>query len=116
LLNPLTRLDPSLTQVPAVEINQVYLLGTKTGLKSGDRLLLVGTQAGMDLTQPRIVRNVKPDDNKKQTLIEFEDDAPLPSFAPLSPPFADLRVQNIPFTQDNVNTYILGNSISESDL
>jgi hypothetical protein len=116
LLSPLTQLDPSLTAVPAVAVNQIYLQGTSTNLQNGDRLLLVGTGNNTRQSQAFIVRNVVVDSSAKRTLVAFADNPTLPSFGPGSFPSADLRLQNIPFTQDNVGIYILEHIISEGDL
>jgi hypothetical protein len=116
LLNPLTRLDPTLTRVPAVAIDQVYLQGTGTNLAQGDRLLMVGTRDHTTQTQAFVVRNVVVDSIAKRTLLQFVDNPPLPSFAPGTFPMEDLRLQGIAFTQENVDTYILGKTITEGDL
>jgi baseplate J-like protein/repeat uncharacterized protein DUF346 len=102
--------------VPAVAINQVYLQGTSTNIKTGDRLLLVGVQNHATQGQVFIVRNVATDSIANTTLVEFADNPSLPAFVPGSFPSTDLKLQNIAFNQDNVSTYILSKSISEGDL
>jgi len=116
LLNPLTTLDPALTWVPAVPISQVYLQGTKTGLQTGDRLLLVGTQGNSTQTQALIVRHVVADSPSNQTRVAFDDNPSLPSFEPGSFPPPVAEPPGTPFNQANVVKYILDASISESDL
>ncbi len=116
LINPLTTLDPTLTQVPAVQIAELYLRGTATNLKAGDKLLLVGTNNGQTATQAFTVREVEVQATLNQTRVAFADNPSLPSFAPLLFPPAALTSQKIPFTQDKVNANIIQKSISESDL
>jgi hypothetical protein len=116
LVNPRTRLDPSLTAVAAVPLDQVYLQGINTGLKAGDRLLLVGTSNGITQTLALVVRNVEANPAAGTTAVDFVDDPVSPSFAPGSFDSADLKLQGIAFTQANVNQFILGRKISEGDL
>jgi hypothetical protein len=102
--------------VSAVQVNFLYLEGTSTNIKTGDRLLLVGMQNSSILTQTFVVRNVEADTGTSSTLIEFADNTTPPTFAPGSFPSTDLKVQNIPFNQDNVSQYILSKTVSEGDL
>ncbi len=116
LLNPLTPHVPSNGSISAVEVQQIYFQGTKTGLQTGDRLLLVGYRKGGLKTQAFIVRNVISDSPNNQTIVQFAANPAVPSFAPLSLPAANLKLQNISFGQSNVNRYILHQTISEADL
>jgi hypothetical protein len=116
LLNPATQLGASATFVPAVQVSQVFLQGTKTGLKSGDQLLLVGTGASGTQTQVFIVRTVTTDANLGTTTVDFDDNLTLPTFAPATFTLADLKLQGIPFSQASVNAYILSRTITEGDL
>src|SRR5208337_1792452 len=90
--------------------------GTKTGLQTGDRLLLVGTHDNVTQAQAFVVRAIVADSNLNQTQVEFEDNPMLPSFAPAWFPPPVVEPPGTAFTQNNVATYILGTSISESDL
>lgn len=106
-------------QVPAVPTNQVYLQGTSTNIKNGDRLLLVGMQGTATQSKAFIVLNVVTDSSTNSTLVELSDNPSppsTPSFAPGSFPSTDLKVQNVPFNQDSVTTYILSKAITEGDL
>ncbi len=116
LLNPLTPALPPNSTVAAVAIEQIYFQGTKTGLESGDRLLLVGSRQGSVQTLAFTVRNVISDSANNQTIVQFAGNPRLPHFAPLDFPSASLKLQNIPFDAESVDTYILGQTISESDL
>ena len=116
LINPLTTLDPTLTHVPAVQIAELYLQGTTTNLKTGDKLLLVGTNGGQTSTQAFVVREVDVQATLNQTRVAFADNPSLPTFARAIFPPAALTPQTIAFTQANVNASILQKSISESDL
>jgi hypothetical protein len=115
-LNPLTSHISATGVIAAVEVQQVYLQGTQTGLKTGDRLLLVGSRKGALQTLALIVRNVILDSLNSRTIIQFADNPALPSFAPLSLPSASLKLQNIPFEKSTVTRYILNQSITEGDL
>ncbi|HEX7288151.1 MAG TPA: baseplate J/gp47 family protein [Candidatus Angelobacter sp.] len=103
--------------VPAVEVKELFLKGTNTNLKSGDRLLLVGTNND-NVTQavPFIVRAIEADSNLNRTRVVFADNPSIPSFTPPSLPAEVLALEDIPFTQDNVKTHILEKSIDESTL
>ena len=104
-------------EVSGVQINFVYFQRTSTNIKSGDRLLLVGMQHGATQTAAFAVSNVVPDSTINSTLVEFDSNAPtIPGFAPGSFPSTDLKVQNVPFNQDSVATYILSKTITEGDL
>lgn len=103
--------------VQGVQVNFIYLQGTSTNIKTGDRLLLVGMQHGATQTARFIVSNVVPDSTTNRTLVEFGNTAPaIPGFAPGAFPSTDLKVQNVPFNQDSVATYILSKTITEGDL
>ncbi|HET9282435.1 MAG TPA: putative baseplate assembly protein [Candidatus Angelobacter sp.] len=102
--------------VPGVPVNFIYLQGTSTGIKTGDRLLLVGMQNQDTKTAAFIVRNVETDSTSSTTLIEFADSVALPAFSPGIFPATDLKVANIPFNQDSVAAYILSKTITEGDL
>jgi hypothetical protein len=111
-------LTPRLTQPQILSVNStpelLYLQGTSTNLKTGDRLLLVsdGTQPIQSLT----VRNVVADSANSRTRVEFQDTPPLPALVLVSYPSTNLKVQNVPFNQNTVSQYILNNQVSESDL
>jgi hypothetical protein len=107
---------PDVPTVPGVRVRFVYLRGTSTNIKNGDRLLLVGINNGVTQSKAFTVRDVVADSTTNSTLVEFADNAQLPAFAPGSFPSTDLKVQNIAFNQDNVATYILSKTITESDL
>lgn len=104
------------TSVPGVPVNFIYLDGTSTNLNRGDRLLLVGLQNESTQTVTFTVRNAEADLIANRTLVEFSDDASVPPFMQGSFPSTDLKVQNVPFNQDNVSTYILSKTVSEGDL
>jgi baseplate J-like protein len=111
-----TTKPPKSKTISAIPVNFVYLQGTSLSIKSGDRLLMVGMQNGSTLTNAFVVRNVQSDSSTNSTLVEFADSASLPSFSAGSFPSTDLKVQNIPFDQDNVTSYILSKTITEGDL
>jgi Baseplate J-like protein/Repeat of unknown function (DUF346) len=102
--------------VAGFPVNFIYLQGTSTNIKSGDRLLLVGKQNSATLSAVFIARNVENDSSANTTLVDFADNPSLPGFVPGSFPATDLKVQNIPFNQDNVSTYILSKTVAEGDL
>jgi hypothetical protein len=104
--------------VPAVEVHEIYLQGTNTNLKTGDRLLLVGanSESGMTKTQSFIVRALDAQSSLNRTRVSFSDNPADPSFAPASFPAEVLQQEKIPFTRGEVHAHILGKTISESDL
>lgn len=112
----ITQSGPPGPTIPGIPVNFIYLQGTSTNIKTGDRLLLVGKQNTATMSKVFIVRNVVTDTAANTTLIEFADSLALPAFASGSFPATDLKVQGIPFNQDNVTTYILSKTITESDL
>jgi hypothetical protein len=116
LLNPRTYLPPGLTQVPAVEIGEIYLQGSATNLKIGDTLLLVGHGYSGVVTEQFIVRLIDPQPSLNWTRVAFVDQPSLPSFAPASFSSLVLTLNQVPFTQANVNAYILQKAVEESDL
>ncbi len=117
LLNPDTTLDPSLTQVHAVEMNQVYLQGVSTNIKQGDRMLFVGRNKTTTKTQSFIVNSVTTDSTMNTTCVNFSK-SPLaaPTFEAASLPAAVLGTNQVNFTQKNVTSKILDAKVSEGDL
>lgn len=111
-----TTKPPKTKTISAIPVNFVYLQGTSLNIKSGDRLLMVGMQNESTFTNAFVVRSVQSDSSTNSTLVEFADSASLPSFSAGSFPSTDLKVQNIPFDQDNVTSYILSKTITEGDL
>lgn len=115
-INPLTMLNAGLATTPAVQVTELYLQGTVTNLKTGDKLLLVGLNAGQTSTQPFLVREVEVQPTLNQTRVAFADNPTQPTFVRAALPSALLTLEKIPFTQSNVAANILQKSISESDL
>lgn len=115
-INSETTLDPTLTQIQAVQIGELYLQGTATNLNLGDKLLLVGVNNNVTATQAFVVRDVEVQATLNQTRVAFVDNPSLPTFAPASFPGAVLTLAKIPFTQANVLANIIQKSISESEL
>jgi hypothetical protein len=108
---------PAPPPIPAVEVNRIYLQGTKTSLKYGDRLLLVGrNNSGLIQTQTFVIRNVVAESAFARTYVDFTDNSTLPSFAAATLPTEVPQLGQIPFTQDNVTLHILQKTISEQDL
>ncbi|SPE40630.1 hypothetical protein SBA3_3800022 [Candidatus Sulfopaludibacter sp. SbA3] len=117
LLNPATSLDPSLSHVLAVEMNQLYLQGITTNLKQGDRVLLVGSRNNTTKTQNFIVNNVETNSAMNSTCVSFSDnDLPTPTFEPFPFPPAALSLQKMALTQENAVSQIIDTHISEGDL
>ena len=86
LLNDATMLDPAVTQVSAVPVDQVYLQGTNLSLKQGDRLLLVGKKTssnGSDIkTKALTIRHAEDQAALSRTRLDLADNAappPVPS-------------------------------------
>ncbi len=104
--------------IPAVPVNQVYLQGTKTNLKIGDRFLVVGTNSSSRLVQTHsfVIRNVFLDATANQTRVDLADSVSTPGFAPAVFPIEIPEPGRIPFTQDNVSLHILQKTITEPDL
>jgi hypothetical protein len=108
---------PAAPPIPAVEIKQIYLRGTKTNLKTGDRLLLVGSNGGnLIQTQTFVIRNLDVDSNASRTRVDFEDNPSVPGLAPATFTLETPQLGQIPFTQDDVTLHILQKAISEQDL
>jgi Baseplate J-like protein/Repeat of unknown function (DUF346) len=112
----ITQSGPPGPTVPGVPVNFIYLQGTSTNIRAGDRLLLVGKQNTATMSKVFIVRNVVADSATNTTLVEFADSFALPAFSPGSFPATDLKLQGIAFNQDNVASYILSKTITEGDL
>jgi baseplate J-like protein/repeat uncharacterized protein DUF346 len=104
--------------IPAVEVHEIYLQGTNTNLKAGDRMLLVGTSSKSSLTKtlPLIIRAIEVQSSRNVTRVEFADNPQDPSFAPATFAAEVLQQQKIPFSHNTVRTHILETTISESDL
>src|SRR5947209_1309930 len=117
---PLPPPPPPSRRVHAVEVKELFLQGTNANLKSGDRLLLVGTNNDNVIqAEPFIVQEVEVDSAANRTRVAFADNPfghSIPAFAPPTLPSEVLTLQHIPFTQDNVTTHILEKSVSESVL
>ena len=117
LLNPATTISAKATQVAAVEMNQLYLQGTSTNVKQGDRVLLVGFQGPTIKTQNFVVNGVETDSTMGTTCLSFSGtDLPLPTFEPHRYPAANLGTQQLALTQANVAASILNFSVTEGDL
>jgi hypothetical protein len=116
LLSPTTYISPAVSQVPAVEIQEVYFQSTSTNLKPGDKLLLVGSGPGGTATQSLVVRLVDSQPSLGWTRVAFVDRSTLPSFAPASFSPLLLTLDKIPFTQANLVTYIRQKAIEQRDL
>ena len=126
LLNPDTPPNDILgsTSVPAIQVSQIYLAGTNTGINIGDQLLLLGISANSQpssLTLP--VYNVVVDNTQSVTCVYFAD-SPYPiSFAPggqfPSPgnfPTPQIPSTPVPFSQSAVEQFVLGATLQDSDL
>jgi uncharacterized phage protein gp47/JayE len=117
LLNSETSLDPSLTHVDAVQMNQLYLQGISTNLKQGDRVLLVGFRNSTTKTETFIVHSVVTNSAMNTTCVSFADrDLPIPTFEAAPLPVAVVGNKAISFTQSNVASTLLDAKISEGDL
>jgi hypothetical protein len=114
-LNPATAL-PSSPTVQAVLMQELFLQGISSNLKYGDRLLLVGENQGQLETQIYTVVAVKTDPTLNQTRVAFAQNPVLPPFQPNPVPSFPLPSGTVPFTAANVKTYILQNTVRESDL
>jgi len=109
-------LDPTMPEVQAVEVQQVYLEGTNTDLKTGDLLLLVGKRASDTRTIALPVKEVEIDRKTKNTRVDLTD-APLPpTFRPTIMKKAVPKRDHIGFTQTNVNSMIKRQTWRERDL
>jgi hypothetical protein len=99
-------------------VNEIYLQGTSTNLKAGDRMLLVGTNSdtGAMATQSFIVRAIDVQSSLNRTRVEFTDGPATPSFAPASLPPEIVKEEKIAFSHSAVRTHILEKTIGESDL
>ena len=116
LLSPQTVLDLGASQVAAVEIGEIYLQGSSTNLKAGDRLLFVGEGFGGLVTESFVIRTVDPQPSLDWTRVAFVDHPLLPPFAPAAFSPLLLTLDKIAFTQANVDTFIRRKSVEQSDL
>ena len=104
--------------VQAVEVHEIYLQGTSTNLKSGDRLLLVGAnpESGATQTLSYIIRAIEAQSSWNRTRVEFADNPADPAFAQKSFPAEVLQQEKIAFSQSAVRGHIVEKTIGESDL
>jgi predicted phage baseplate assembly protein len=109
-------LDPTMPEVQAVEVRQVYLEGTNTDLKTGDLLLLVGKRASDTRTIALPVKEVEIDKKTKRTRVNLTDAPPPPTFRPTTMKKAVLKLDHIGFVQTNVNSQIKRQTWRERDL
>jgi hypothetical protein len=116
LLDSRTQLDPAIPHVAAVETGQLYLSGSATNLKAGDKLLLVGHGFGGTVTESFVIRAVDPEPSLGWTSVAFVDQPTNRSFSPASFPSLALTLAKIPFTQANVDAYVLQKNIEQRDL
>ena len=103
--------------VTAIQVQQIYLSGTNTGIGVGDLLLLVGTNSqGKKLSQTYQVFNVVVDNTRSQTRVDFSVTPPAMPFAPAQ--FPPLLVQSspVPFNRKNVENYVLNTTAENSAL
>lgn len=117
-------LDPTISlpadSVQAIAIQQVYLAGTATNLKPGERLLLVGRQA--DETTPETltiqVKTVKAEPALDRTRVDFvtESAPPPPPFRPLVPQVARIQLSPVSLTGSSVDTVVRAETWRERDL
>jgi hypothetical protein len=117
LLNPDT---PSLGAGPnviGIQVQQIYVSGTTTGIAIGDLLLFVGVNAQQQsFSQTFEVRNVVVDFTQSQTRIDFSDSPAAMPFAPAQFPALQVPSTPIPFSLANVETYVLETTVEDSDL
>jgi len=117
LMNPLTKIDASAKTVQAVPLHQLYLQGTSSNLKYGDRLLMFGVNQADGHTLVQTIQAVNTDSTLNQTGVSFVAGTPaLPPFHPRYLPATPLPEGTVAFTSGNVATYIIENTVSESDL
>jgi predicted phage baseplate assembly protein len=105
--------------VPAIKVGQIYLKGTSTGLKAGDRVLLAGAKSVSDVkAKPVRVRRVDVESERDRTRVELELAAPpkLPQYVLPIKPVAQLQLAKIAFTGTQVQSAVLGQTFSESKL
>jgi hypothetical protein len=117
LLNPATTVDSSLTKVPAVEMNQLYVEGVSTNLKQGDRVLLVGFHGSATKTDRFIVHDVETDSSLGTTIVNFSG-SPLatPTFEPAPLPTALPGSSHLSFSEASMASKILDSHITETAL
>jgi len=117
LLNPDT---PSLGAGPnviAIQVQQIYVSGTSTGIAVGDLLLSVGVNdLEQSFAQTFQVRNVVVDHTRSQTRIDFSDSPAAMPFAPAQFPSLQVPSSPVPFSRANVETYVLETTVDDSDL
>ena len=117
LLNPLTKIDPSAKTVQAVPLHRLYLKGTSTNLKYGDRLLMLGAHQLAAVPLVQTIQAVETDFTLNQTSVTFiAGSASLPPFEPVYLPPDPLPSGKVAFTHANVAKYILENTVRESEL
>jgi predicted phage baseplate assembly protein len=105
--------------VLGLEVGQIYVSGTGTGLKAGDLLLLAGARSATDIkAKPVRVRRVDPEAERDRTRIELELAAPpkLPAYVQPIKPIAQLQLTKLAFTGAQVQSTVLAQTYSESKL
>ena len=119
LLNDATVLDPAVTQVSAVPVDQVYLQGTNLSLKQGDRLLLVGKTSsnGSDIkTKALTIRHAEDQAALSRTRLDLADNAAPPPFRPSLYGVANFPSSVVELNSANVQQYVLAGSLDSSHL
>ncbi|HYW47852.1 MAG TPA: putative baseplate assembly protein [Bryobacteraceae bacterium] len=115
LLNPDT--PPLSGPAHALPVSRIYLAGIATNIKTGDRVLLAGSNnAGQTQAVTFTVRNAVALASQNQTRVDFADNPPTVPFSPATFPAGTVPSQPVIFNQANLQQYVLGVSIEESDL
>lgn len=116
-LDPAIVLDPSLGEVQALEVQQIYLDGTSTNLKAGDPLLLVGKNSAGDINTCSFpMQRVEADSTLNRTRVDLSENPPIPTFAPLTLALATVTLDTMTFNAEQVQSVILGQAWSERSL
>lgn len=108
---------PQLTQHQYIDTitKRIYLAGTSTNLKVGDRLLIVqDSNTSQILTK---VFKVVVDQDNKRTEVHLSDSPSLTILAKSAPPMGEVDIEQvIPFSAASVTQYIINKSWSNDDL
>jgi hypothetical protein len=100
-----------------IKINQIYLKGTSTNLKTGDILLFVGKNtSGEAKTLIRLISHVEVELKFGRTRVELgAHEEPPPFTLPLLEPMSEIET-NVGFNTQHIHDIVLSQSLRERDL
>ncbi len=113
-------------EAQAVEARQIFLVGTNTGVKPGDILLLVGNRSDQadPVTLVRSIGQVTAQPELNRTQVDFEDELSAeppkllrpPAFTPQRYPLAQAKLVPLALTTSTLSSAVVSKSWRENEL